>query len=326
MFGATLTPADGVSGASEPFTLPEDFNNWDIPVNFLRTGPRSFEVIETVDNFMPVTNSTYYVDSVNGNNANSGLTLALAKQSIDSALTAAGATIPRVLISPGQYALTFTKSCVLEGNGGNWSLTASRQNTTAGITVGFKNFTANFRLTCGGASTYVFDTPTLVSASSSAIRGEGSAKMIIYDAVGTGCTNDGLSYAGSAMALEVACDIQDNGTISSDNASTGHENSRIVTVGAMYTDSFRVVHDINAVKRVMLGGIVNTSKDVSGDPANSFNIGAGFSGTSTVETWLFGVDARGGSEVDLYVNTGCTMHVDDKTLYSTVEGSVTPYL
>jgi hypothetical protein len=312
-----------VYGFSKKAVFPVDFNNWNIPVNVYINTAGEYFVVESADDYMPVTDQVFYVDWTNGNDSNNGLSSATPKLTIGSALSAATG-VPRVLLARGSYdTSSVSKSCILEGNGsGNWQLDAERTISADGITVGFRNFTANYAQIFTGASTAVFDAPVCQSVSTRAIRAQGASKAIVFDGTGTGCLRDVLSYDGTAMGLEANCVFETHGSQETDNISTAHGDSRVVTVGGTYRDSFRNVHDIERARRVMFGTVVNTSRGVAAE-GTSFNIGAALTGTSDTRIWLFGVDARGGATDDLFTATGGTIFVDQETQYGATSAGAT---
>jgi len=303
--------------------LPSAFNDYDIDVNVHLTDD-GYEVNKTVDDFMPRTNSVYYVDDATGNDNNDGLTFGTAKKTITNAWANAAGT-PRILISPGSYAIAKqNRSAILEGNGGQFEFSAGViMSGGSDVKVGFRNFDVKRQLQIGNNTTAIFDAPQIASSEIRAIRGIEAGRVIIFDAIGNGA-RDVLSYTGDSHYLEVNCEIIDSGEQDGDNATTGHVDVKGICVGGVYAESYRNVADIENAKRLMFGSRVRDSKNPPG--STSRNISAGSTSANTTEIWLYGVDARGGATNELMTENGGKIYYDAATQFDTSSGDVTLFV
>ena len=310
-------------GRKTEIVLPSAFNDFGIDVSVFRNGTRSYSIDKTVEGFMPTTTAIYYVDGTNGDNANDGLTPATPKLTIGGATSVGGSTARRVLIAPGQYTFAHPgKDVIYEGWGGTWALSGniSLSHGSIDAILGFRDLVVNYGITVSNRCTAVFDAPHCeVASGARAIQGSGTGRVITFGATAVNCERDVLSYTSDSHALEVDCNIDDNGTQDGDNCSTGHMNSKIICIGGTYRNSYRNIADIGNSKRAMFGSVVNTSKNPSG--STSSNIRSGSTAANTTEIWCYGVDARGGATNELMTENGGKLYYDNETLFDTTSGS-----
>lgn len=301
--------------AFDGYYLPE-LEDWaiDARVKVSQAGGYSAEIAETAHR--PTITQTIYV-SPTGSNGNDGLTPSTPVQTMGSAVSKGGDG-SRFILEPGTYQNTavWPNNYEIICEGGTATLTTIDHVFPAGANGYFEgiDFATAFNSQNGGVRRFK-RCNFLKTGNDSTDFNDG---VVITEECGsaTGVAGDVLDY-NNAQALEIRNTITDTGTDAADNISTGHGDSRIVSIGCDYSDSFRVVHHVNATKAQLIDCTINTSKSGSELPRDSFNVGAGFPTTTgeDVRIDIFGGDLRGGSNTDLYSNE--LIRVAPDVLYDT---------
>ena len=133
-----------------------------------------------------------------------------------------------------------------------------------------------------------------------------------------GGNSDSLNYHGNAqgdpkyLEYDVRSIRSGYDAAGINNNSTAHENAIGICVAGDYAGSQnRVVNDISAAKRFMVGCTVRAS--LAAD-ATAITISAGISGAATVHMWLYGCTVENSATAALYADSGCTINYTNMSI------------
>ena len=86
------------------------------------------------------------------------------------------------------------------------------------------------------------------TGSGSCISSDAGGTSILFGVRGGGAESDLVDYRGASTAVEVDCVFVWPGSATMDNASTGHDNAKVLRVGGTYRGGSRTIHDIQATQ------------------------------------------------------------------------------
>lgn len=272
------------------------------------------------------TSNIYYVKTT-GNDLNSGLTPALAKQTIGSAITAANnaaVSDAEIRVDPGIYPDSIGETIIP-----NFNMNLINTNPAGEVVItGTDNTVDILRVNVAGTNHYleslIFDggargvfadgvgyvvsnkctfRNTLAPLGINGYEGRGVTESYLVDCVAHNNENDGYGYRGTSKTLELRCTAYNNGdgVATSDNGSTCHESAVILRINCEYYGHPKNVSDINDSKAINLGVVSRDATEISGINHN-LSIA-----NNHVGYYLGGDFSTGG---DVHTETGTFVHHD----------------
>jgi hypothetical protein len=321
-----------------PFPLivnfPAGFDGWTLLGNVLRLDVASYAFSLEADDLMPTTTETFYV-SMSGSDSNNGTSSGTAKETIAGVLADATGT-PRIRIAPGTYAIptTISRSCILEGDGGQWAPNAEYTVTSSGFVIGWKGLRVDHKITTIGTSTHIFDEHECnVESGTANLRIQSNTSAYIFDGSAVDLSaSDAYSWDGNAKVVLVRCSGNNIGSGPNDNFATGHGTTRALIIDCDFANAYRNIHTVASGGNSKFMVFAGSSKQSKGSQSlgNSFNIGAGFSETSgsAVTGWVYGCDCDdtglpNSALHSLFAASGSTLYYDNETTFKSTGGAGT---
>lgn len=125
-----------------------------------------------------------------------------------------------------------------------------------GGTITVANFQAGQAIVKADTATLILDGIDVFGGQQQVLRNLG-APLILFGvtaggAEASGFNGDTVSYNDSAIGVEVNCTLGLPGNLEANNASTGHENTRVLRVGGTYSGGARTVHDVTNTRAYVL--------------------------------------------------------------------------
>jgi len=107
------------------------------------------------------------------------------------------------------------------------------------------NYHASAALLCTGTGTVVLDGCEVYGSAGQTVWCQDSGTLISFDTRVAGSPEDNIDYQDTAIGVEVGVTSCWPGSALADNASTCHEDSKVLRVGGTYRGGSRTVHDVH---------------------------------------------------------------------------------